>query len=70
MPTRRLLLATVIPVLLFASGCSKEIYVVRQVQGTSVTCGAMTKPEKTFIREWDPIVQIAPEIGQEWLCNH
>lgn len=65
----RLAAAAAAPVLLFAAGCLGETYVVRQVDGTTVICGEKGTPEKTFTREWDPIVQVAPEVGQEWLCN-
>lgn len=58
----------IVSVLLIA-GCKlgSTTYFVKEVDKTTVTCWEDGVAGSGFTKEWDPIAQLAPEIGSEWL---
>lgn len=58
-------------------GCGPaETYVVKSIGTVAaangsvlVVCRGLSEPSRTMTKRWDPVVQVAPVVGEKWLCN-
>jgi len=70
-------LAGMVLAAVLVAGCGlAETYVVKSIgtvagpDGTvPVVCQGQNEPSRTKTKKWDPLVQIAPAVGEKWLCN-
>ena len=70
-------LAGMVLAAVLVAGCGlAETYVVKSIgtvagpDGTvPVVCWGQHEPSRTKTKKWDPLVQIAPAVGEKWLCN-